>query len=250
VKWIRRNLSFANVISVIALFVALGGASYAAVTLPKNSVGAAQIKKNAVRAAEVRKNAVGASEIKGSAVASGDVRDNSLTGGDVLDGSLGTADLADGSVSSAKVADGSLARGDLSDAAAGPRAFARVDATGALIGGETQSKGITAAMIQHEDTPATTDPETTTGPGIYCFGGLGFEPRSVTVATDNTDSLPAVPTLTGGSLNFISTAAVFKGEDFGRCNSTHGQVRVAIEQVNDAAAPTLANHGFFIWIEG
>ena len=42
-QWTRSHLSFANVISVIALFVALGGASYAAVTLPKNSVGAKQI---------------------------------------------------------------------------------------------------------------------------------------------------------------------------------------------------------------
>jgi hypothetical protein len=27
-------------------------------------------------------------------------------------------------------------------------------------------------------------------------------------------------------------------------------VRVAMEQVNNAAAPALANHGFFIWLEG
>jgi hypothetical protein len=36
------------VISLIALFVALGGASYAAVSLPSNSVGTAQIRNNAV----------------------------------------------------------------------------------------------------------------------------------------------------------------------------------------------------------
>ena len=34
--------SFANVMSCLALFVALGGASYAAVSLPNNSVGAKQ----------------------------------------------------------------------------------------------------------------------------------------------------------------------------------------------------------------
>ena len=43
-----QHLSFANVISMIALFVALGGTSIAAVSLSKNSVGAKQIKKNAV----------------------------------------------------------------------------------------------------------------------------------------------------------------------------------------------------------
>ena len=45
---IRSSLSYANVIATIALFVALGGGAYAAITLPKNSVGAKQLKKNAV----------------------------------------------------------------------------------------------------------------------------------------------------------------------------------------------------------
>jgi hypothetical protein len=35
---LRQRLTFANVVSLIALFVALGGSSYAAVTLKKNSV--------------------------------------------------------------------------------------------------------------------------------------------------------------------------------------------------------------------
>jgi len=51
---IRPHLSFANVASVTALFIALGGASYAAVKLPKNSVGSSQIKKNAVTGAKVK----------------------------------------------------------------------------------------------------------------------------------------------------------------------------------------------------
>jgi hypothetical protein len=45
---ITRHLSFANAIAALALFVALGGASYAAVNLPANSVGAKQIKTRAV----------------------------------------------------------------------------------------------------------------------------------------------------------------------------------------------------------
>src|SRR5262245_5486261 len=45
---VRSHLTYANVMSTIAVFIALGGVSYAAVKLPKNSVGPAQIKKNAV----------------------------------------------------------------------------------------------------------------------------------------------------------------------------------------------------------
>ena len=42
-KQLRQRLTFANVVSCIALFVALGGVSYAATQLPKNSVGAKQL---------------------------------------------------------------------------------------------------------------------------------------------------------------------------------------------------------------
>jgi hypothetical protein len=44
----------ALVVSVIALSVALGGTSYAAIVLPANSVGTRQIKKNAVTTAKVK----------------------------------------------------------------------------------------------------------------------------------------------------------------------------------------------------
>ena len=54
----RSRLSFANVISLIALFVALGGTGYAAVKLPRNSVGASQIKTNAVASSEVKNGAL------------------------------------------------------------------------------------------------------------------------------------------------------------------------------------------------
>jgi hypothetical protein len=65
---IRSRLSFANVMSVIAVFIALGGTTYAAVTLPKNSVRAKQIAKNAVGASEIKANAVRSGEVKNGAL--------------------------------------------------------------------------------------------------------------------------------------------------------------------------------------
>jgi hypothetical protein len=50
---IRQRLTFANVISVIALFVALGGTSIAAVTLKRNAVKNRHIAKNAVTSPKV-----------------------------------------------------------------------------------------------------------------------------------------------------------------------------------------------------
>jgi len=47
------RLTYANVMASLALFVALGGVSYAATQLPSNSVGTKQIKKEAVTPAKL-----------------------------------------------------------------------------------------------------------------------------------------------------------------------------------------------------
>jgi hypothetical protein len=51
---LRPRLTYANVIATLALFLALGGGAYAALKLPKNSVGSKQIKKNAVTSTKVK----------------------------------------------------------------------------------------------------------------------------------------------------------------------------------------------------
>jgi hypothetical protein len=53
----------ALVSSVVALFVALGGTGYAALRLPRNSVGAKQLKKNSVTAQKIASGAVTAAKI-------------------------------------------------------------------------------------------------------------------------------------------------------------------------------------------
>jgi hypothetical protein len=63
------RLTYANVIATLALFVALGGSSYAAIKLPKNSVGAKQIKTGAVGASEVKEGSLGTSDFKASQLA-------------------------------------------------------------------------------------------------------------------------------------------------------------------------------------
>jgi hypothetical protein len=50
---IRARLSYGNVVATLALFIALGGTSYAALKLPRNSVGSAQIRSNAVTSSKV-----------------------------------------------------------------------------------------------------------------------------------------------------------------------------------------------------
>jgi hypothetical protein len=71
---IRGRLTFASVTSLMAIFVALGGTGYAAITLPSNSVGPRQIKTNGVGGAEIRKNAVRSGEVKNGALRAVDFR--------------------------------------------------------------------------------------------------------------------------------------------------------------------------------
>lgn len=82
------------VISLIALFVALGGTSYAVAT---NAIGTKQIKDNSIR--------------------SSDIADNSITGKDVHSGSLQSSDFKAGSLPAG-------ARGPAGPA--GPRGFTGV----------------------------------------------------------------------------------------------------------------------------
>ena len=119
---LRTHLSFANVTSLMALFIALSGVAWAA-SLPKNSVGAAQIKKDGVSRSEIKKNAVSNDELKDGSVNATEIGDgtvggaelgvNAVSGAKIADGTVALADLAPNSVDGSKVVDGSLGRGDV-----------------------------------------------------------------------------------------------------------------------------------------
>jgi len=78
----------AMVVACIALTVALGGTGYAAIKLPKNSVGAKQLKKNAVTNPKIKASAVTNAKIGASAVTGTKVANDSLTGADVNEATL------------------------------------------------------------------------------------------------------------------------------------------------------------------
>ena len=71
----------AMIIACVALVVALGGVSYAAGVLPKNSVGTAQLKKKAVTASKLRKNAVSAAKVKDGTLLAADFKAGQLPAG-------------------------------------------------------------------------------------------------------------------------------------------------------------------------
>lgn len=97
-KQIRKRLTYANVMSSIAVFVVLGGGAIAATQLPKNSVGAKQLKKNAVKTSKIAKSAVNGAKIA----------DGSVTGAELGAGAVTNDKIADNAVTGAKVDEATL----------------------------------------------------------------------------------------------------------------------------------------------
>lgn len=81
---LKKHLSVANVLSVTALFIALGGSAYAAVKL----------RPNQVRSVNIAKEAVTQKKLKAGAV----------TSGKIANGQVNNRDLANGAVSAGKIA--------------------------------------------------------------------------------------------------------------------------------------------------
>jgi len=68
-------------VGYMALFVALGGVSYAAIILPANSVGSKQIKRGAVKNSDLGKSAVTTGKVKDGSLLSIDFKPGQLMAG-------------------------------------------------------------------------------------------------------------------------------------------------------------------------
>jgi len=90
----RSKLTYSNVVSTLCLFLLLGGGAYAAIKLPKNSVGTKQIKNQAVSNAKLAKGAVTGEKVQSGSLTGSDVANNSLTGTQINASTLGTVPTA------------------------------------------------------------------------------------------------------------------------------------------------------------
>ncbi len=137
-KRLRSRLSYANVIATLALFLALGGGAYAAIKLPKNSVGSKQIKKNAVTSAKVKNGSLTAKDFKPGQIPAGPA---GATGPKGADGVVQTARWA-GQIETVEPTEEEWIF-------AGPTASVTVNASQRLTGAATGSLGAS--------TPGTVD---------------------------------------------------------------------------------------------
>jgi hypothetical protein len=82
VNFIRRHvMSPAMIVACAALIVALGGVSYAAARLPRNSVGTVQLRKKSVTGAKLKRSAVTSAKVKNGSLLAADFKAGQLPAG-------------------------------------------------------------------------------------------------------------------------------------------------------------------------
>jgi hypothetical protein len=125
VKQIRKRITYANVMSSIAVFLVLGGgAAYAA-----KKIGSNEIKGNSITTGKIKKEAVSASKIKKNSVVTAKIADSAVT----------TAKIANGAVTGAKL--------NLGTVGTVPNAAHAVNADNAnTVGGQTVAKFSTQVL--------------------------------------------------------------------------------------------------------
>lgn len=78
---LRAHLTYANVMATVAVFIALGGSSYAAITLTKNSVKSKHIAKGAVKRSDIGKRAVNSAKVADFSLLAKDFKSGQLPTG-------------------------------------------------------------------------------------------------------------------------------------------------------------------------
>lgn len=151
---IRKRLTYANVMSSLAVFLVLGGATAVAA----KKIGSNQLKGNSVTTAKIKRSAVTTSKIKKNAVTTARIAKGAVKGGK----------LADGSVSAPK-----LAAGFVAPAAEKLSRYANVSSGSTVLAGTV---GVAQANLTHPK------------PGFYCLSGLTPAPVGGVATIDYSES--------------------------------------------------------------
>jgi 2',3'-cyclic-nucleotide 2'-phosphodiesterase (5'-nucleotidase family) len=157
-KRIQSKLTYANVMSSIAVFLILGGASAWAA----KKIGTNQLKANAVTTGKIKNEAVDVSKVKNGAVTNPKIADGSVTTAKIAEGQITTERIANDAVTGDKVKESSLSEVPSANSA-NPSAFAKVNSNGTV--DSVNSKGISGANVSHPST------------GVYCVTAPSFPPK-------------------------------------------------------------------------
>jgi hypothetical protein len=176
---IRSGLTYANVMATVAVFLALGGGAYAAVKLPRASVGSRQIQHNAVTSSKVKDHSLLARDFRAGQLPAGPKGDTGAQGAPGTPGAPG-ASLAFAHVNS----DGSLIPGASSGISSATKTHTgeycfvvRATPTSAVASGDANEGGVVIA-------------ETNLTPGAEITSGFCPQGTNAIVLTFSTGGMP------------------------------------------------------------
>lgn len=182
VKQLRQRLTYANVMSSIAVFLIFGGAT----ALAARKIGSHQLKGGSVTTAKIKRDAVTASKIRQDAITTAKIAKRAVTNGKIAAGSVDATKLAPGFVA---------------PAAERLTHSANISFEGTVLVG---SLGIAQANITHAAT------------GFYCLAGLSPAPAGGVATIDYSEAGEDVeiqfdtgqgPVCPAGTQAFVNTRA-------------------------------------------
>lgn len=185
---LKRQLSVANVLSCIALFVALGGAAYAAVKIPPNAIKAKNIAKQAVTNPKIKEQAVTSGKIKNGGVVAADLGAGAVINSKIANGAVTGAKLANEAVTSSKLANNAVTSGKLGADAVTTGKLGNEAVSSAKI-----SSSVWAQLVKNVTyVTATSGPQTETDKAVIALCPVGKEAigGGVRVTGANTKVVP------------------------------------------------------------
>lgn len=102
-----RHLSFSNVIAMLALFVALGGAAYAGTkingsSIKNGSIGGGKLKNETITANKLKKGTITAAQIANQTITGAQIQPGSIDGSQINLSTIGTVPLAQAAQTAAR----------------------------------------------------------------------------------------------------------------------------------------------------
>lgn len=183
---LRSHLTYANVMSSIAVFLLLGGG--AAIAAKRHHhvkrIGTNRIKAGAITAGKLRNLAVVTAKLGDGSVTGAKLADGSVTGSKISGGAVGSSQIAGDSVSGSQIVESTLSEVPSANSA-NPGVFAKVASNGVVDGGN--SKGLTSLNVSHPST------------GVYCVGITSFNPRGGQATAGETTAQIATIAVGGSS---------------------------------------------------
>jgi len=146
---LRKRLTYANLMSSIAVFLILGGATAVAA----KKIGSNEIKGNSITTGKVKREAITRAKIKKAAINTSKLANNSVTTSKIADDTVSTDKIVNEAVTTGKIANGAVSTAKLSaDAQPTPVASLTVESDGNLV---SSTPGVSVKKV---------------GTGTYCVG--------------------------------------------------------------------------------